>query len=118
MEGDTETKPKMPRKYRFKSATIAAREIKKYQKSTQRLIPKRAIDQLARELAQQSTAPTCAFRARPSTRCTQSRRGAPYDDFAPGGKPKAYAGRRTIQASDLYDMRREPELPVLREDGA
>lgn len=117
MEGDTESKPKMPRKYRFKSATIAAREIKKYQKSTQRLIPKRAIDQLARELAQQYRA-KLRFQGKALDALHEAAEEHLTTTLRQAGSQAAYAGRRTIQASDLYDMRREPELPVLREDGA
>lgn len=117
MEGDTESKPKMPRKYRFKSTTIAAREIKKYQKSTQRLIPKRAIDQLARELAQQYRA-NLRFQGKALDALHEAAEEHLTTTLRQAGSQAAYAGRRTIQASDLYDMRREPELPVLREDGA
>ena len=52
---------RVKRPHRFRPGTVAIREIRKYQKSSKKLLPKIAVERLVREVAQDVAKPDIRF---------------------------------------------------------
>lgn len=99
----TPAAPAKTRKYRRKSATVAKREIKKYQTSTKAMIPRRCFNMLVREIAE-SYKCDLRFSADAFHALQEAAEEHVTKRMRRAGRQCQYAGRTTIMPSDLSDI--------------
>lgn len=88
------------RKHRFHPGTVALREIRKYQKSTETLIPKRAFQRLVRDIAVDYK-PDVRFASTALFAIQQAAEAYLVEVFEDTNLCAIHAGRVTVQPKDM-----------------
>ncbi|TIA33342.1 hypothetical protein D6C78_07607 [Aureobasidium pullulans] len=101
--------PKPRSKRRFKSGTVALRQIRKLQKTTVLLIPKRAFQRLVRELAYNITRSDIRFQSSALEALQESAETSLTKLFEDTNLCAIHAKRQTIKPEDMTLARRLTE---------
>lgn len=89
------------KKRRFKHATIAKREVKRYQATTNALVPKLAMDRLIRETVQDITPTNIRFTKNAIAALQEAAEQYVVDTMEVGDVMRQHAGRDTLMQEDL-----------------
>lgn len=111
--GEHSTSSLVPRKHKFHPGTVALREIRKYQKSTDTLIPKRAFQRMVREIAE-NIKPDLRFQSTAILALQEAAEAYLVGVFEDTNLCAIHAGRVTIQPNDMKLARRIRGEPLAK----
>ena len=89
------------KKRRYRPGTVAVREIKRYQKSTDLLLPKASVVRLVREVTQNLDKSEIRFQTLALLALQEASEAYLVSLFETGDKCRAHAGRQTMIDEDL-----------------
>lgn len=103
--------PRTTRKHRYRPGSVALREIRKYQKSTECIIPRRPFQRLVREITQRQVRADFRFQSLALQALQEAAEAFIVGLFADSQLCAIHAGRVTIMPKDMMLASR------LRQDG-
>ena len=110
--GPAETMLMKAKKRRYRPGTVAAREIKRYQRSTDLLLPKASVARLIREITQNLQKPEVRFQTPALLALQEASEAYLVSMFETADKCRIHAGRETVIDADL-ELARYLESKVL-----